>query len=144
MKKIIATITFSLISSLSFGFQCGPEKSEKEKFKEAKSVLLFQVVATELKTTEFDGQEVGYSQATYRLIESFKGSEEKEGKVVEVLGYGTGLVGLIPGIYYLAFLGESNEYAKYPWLTICDVELSTFNIEGTEVEKKLEKIRALK
>ncbi|GAB2524101.1 hypothetical protein [Microbulbifer agarilyticus] len=144
MKNIIATITFSLISSFSFGFQCGPEKSEEEKFRDAESVLLFQVTATELKTTQFDGQELKYSQATYRVIESFKGSQEKEGKVVEVLGYGTGLVGLIPGIYYLAYVGENNEYARYPWLTICDVEMSTFNIEGEEFDKKFKKLRSLK
>lgn len=133
-----------LFPCLAQAMSCGPEETLQQRFEKADSVLAIQIVSTELKNMKFHDDEIGISIATYQLVESFKGSEEAQGKVIELIGYGTGMVGLIPGIYYFVILGGNNGSFDFPLVHMCNTLGSTMNIEGTESLKKLEELRALK
>lgn len=123
---------------------CAPDEGLKQRFKEAESVLLIEITSTKLKRIEYDGEEAKYSLATYELVESFKGSTKKKGKVVEILGYGTGMIGLIPGIYYFVFLDSDTGMFDYPPVHMCNTLSSTLNLKGSEPVQQIDQLRKLK
>jgi hypothetical protein len=144
MNKLLISLLTLVLPSISWSMTCAPDEGIKQRFNDADSVLLIEVTSTKLKKLKYDEEEVKYSLATYKLVESFKGSTKKTGKVVEILGYGTGMVGLIPGIYFFVFLDNDTGMFNYSPVHMCNTLGGTLNIEGTEPVQLIEQLRALK
>ena len=144
MNKQLISILIFFLPRISWAMTCAPDIGLENRFKEADSVLLIEVTSTKLKRMEYDGEEIKYSLATYQLVESFKGSTKQKGKVIEILGYGTGMIGLIPGIYYFVFLDNETGMFDHPPVHMCNTLGSTLNLEGSEPVQKIEQLRKLK
>ena len=142
-KKVLLTLML-IFPCFAQAMQCDPDEGLEMRFKEADSVLLIYIVSTRLKTTSLYGDEIKYSEAIYELVESFKGLTAKNGKVIELLGYGTGMVGLIPGIYYVVFIQNDSSELEHPWVNVCNTLYSSLNLKGLEFIKQLGEIRSLK
>lgn len=134
------TLIFILCVLSPFSAACSfPEKTDEEQFSEAKRVFRAKIVATKLANEEHDGEHYEVVLATYKLLESYKGSNPKEG-VVKGLAYGPGncMLPLLTGAEYVIYLQDVD------FVLISTGSWSYFNAEGTDVKPKLAKLRELK
>ena len=149
MKFRIITL-YSLILSLTvalnvYGFQCSENDTDENLFQNSYSVFLAEVIKTELEIISKGNESAKFIKAYYRTIETFKGKKTKDGELLDhPLGYGSGFVGLMPGIYYVFFLEKETTLNGLPMVNICTTKLATLNLDGTEPRKYLEKLRQLK
>lgn len=144
MNKLLISIFLLTLPSISRAMTCTPDQGLEQRFKEADSVLLIEVTSTKLKRLKYDGEEVKYSLTTYELVESFKGSTKQKGKVIEILGYGAGMIGLVPGIYYFVLLDNDTGIFDYPPVHMCNTLGSTLNLKGSDPVQQIEQLRILK
>jgi len=149
MKLKITALYFFLLSLAVavnvYGFQCNDNDTDENLYKNSYSVFLAEIVKTELEIISKGNESAKFVKAHYRTIETFKGKENKEGELLDYpLGYGTGFVGLMPGIYYVFFLEKEATLNGLPMVNICTTKLATLNLEGKEPKKYLEKLRQLK
>ncbi len=134
------TLLFVLCLISPFSDACSfPEKTDEEQFSEANRVFRAKVIATKLANEKHDGENYEVVLATYKLLESFKGSNPDEG-ILKGLPYGPGncMLPLLTGAEYVVYLQDNDLvlFSTGSW--------SYFNAEGTDVKPKLAKLRELK
>jgi hypothetical protein len=116
-----------------------PEPTDRDFYKAAKLVLSAHVTKVEEMVPAGDG-DGGLIVGTLRPIEVFKGKLPQEFTVrSEVFLPGNCTLPLMAGSDYVFFLDGKDNFVQ--WAT---GSRSYFNIDGTEVRKELEAIRALK
>ena len=148
MSRVARFVSFSFIAVCIAGsaqaFQCGPEESEEIQFQKASAVIFVRVKSSELVEISRDGEAYEFTIAQYKIIESFKGENTGDGKVIDhPVGPGTGFIGLVSGIYYLFFLLDEANIQGIPIVNICIRKLSTFNPAATGVKARLAILRKL-
>ena len=133
------TILFILSWTSSIGLACSfPERTIEEQFRDAERVFSAKIVSTKLKSESLDGQKFEVVNATYALIESFKGNNPKKGVVKELpISPGNCMLGLLTGVRYVFFLEDDG------FVTIFSGSWAYSNPEGSEVIQEVEKLRAL-
>ncbi|MBT3037335.1 MAG: hypothetical protein N0C84_13190 [Candidatus Thiodiazotropha taylori] len=139
-SAFLISIFYPLIAN---GMTCQQEESLKSKYDNADSVLLIEIISAKSDYQKVENENVRLNVATYELVESFKGSKTKRGKVTEILGYGAGMVGLLPGMYYVVFLGNDTTQLKYPWVNMCNTSYSAFDYTSGGFKEHLDEIRSL-
>ena len=145
-----------LLATPAFGFQCPPGHSLETVFAEAEQVFLIYVLETRLEeglVTEYlpegpegqGGEDIKLVAADFRLIEHFKGPEDLPDRLLDVLGIGTGYVGLTPGVYYLVLLPpkDEEENPNLRWVSHCTVLASHHKLFAEPFQAQLEIVRSL-
>lgn len=123
-------------------YSCPPDETEDVLVARATHILLVKVTRTELVEIVEEGEAVELPRSEYRLVEAVKGTASETGHVFDMpVGYGTGFVGLLPGAYYLLVLDQGHSYEGVPFVDPCVLPIATFNLEGTEPQEALRRIR---
>ena len=148
-----------MFSFKAWAFQCPPEYSIDKAFVEADRAFLAYVTDTKLEEElkkdlsknypemDKDSEAVKLVSAGYRIVEEFKGAADYQPRLIDLLGIGTGYVGLTPGVYYLVLLpkGENNnEYKGMRVVNICSVPISHYRLKVPQFQEKLDEVRKLK
>ena len=136
----LALLPLLLFSPPAFAFQCPPGQTEATLFQQAESVVFARVIRTELDKLSGPDGEVEIIRATYRQHQTLKGRPPVEGQVFEVPGYGSGMVGLVPGIYYVFYLAPLREASGMSWVNTCNIGLNTLNPNAKQVREQLQKL----
>ena len=153
----LAIVLFSLLSSLSYAHTCLPDQTPEKQFNESKRVFLIYVLETRLEEElqkklieqdhgkHADDESVKLVSAGYRIVEDFKGDINYKPRLLDMLGIGTGYVGLTPGVYYLVFLGDVQPYETPDIRAVdtCIVPFSHYRFNVPQFQKNLDEIRAL-
>ena len=142
-----------VISLPSLGFTC-PKLEPSDIFSQANEVVLVYVTGTKLEEEmaksliETEPAELGTEHAkiisaSYRLVETFKGPENSQPKLIDILGIGTGYVGLQAGLYYLLALDEPEEGApsNKRWVNICSVLAAHHRLGDPKFQQELAEFR---
>ena len=92
-----------------------------------------------------DSESIKLISAGYRVVENFKGPIDYQPRLLDMLGIGTGYVGLTPGAYYLVFLieNETGEDPQMRAVNACSVPTSHYRLQTEGFTKSLEEVRAL-
>jgi len=92
-----------------------------------------------------DKESVKLVSAGYRVVEDFKGDKNYTPRLLDLLGIGTGYVGLTPGVYYLVFLaGVAPEEIKgFRSVDMCAIPISHYILNVPEFQGRLDEVRAL-
>ena len=157
MLRPLTIVLLSLLSSLSFAHTCLPDQTPEKQFNEAKRVFLIYVLETRLEEqlqkklieeehgNHADGESVKLVSAGYRIVEDYKGDKNYKPRLLDMLGIGTGYVGLTPGVYYLVFLGDVQRYEEPDMrvVDICTVPFSHYRFNVPQFQKNLDEIREL-
>lgn len=137
---------------------CLPGLTLSKQIRDSKRVFLVYVVETRLEEkllsdmAEKDGdkgsadkESVKLVSAGYRVVENFKGETTYRPRLLDLLGIGTGYVGLTPGMYYLVFLGDVQPYETNDMRSVdrCSVPLQHYRFNVPEFQKRLDEIRAI-
>ncbi|WP_413662305.1 hypothetical protein ACG1BZ_13735 [Microbulbifer sp. CNSA002] len=110
--------------------------NEQETFDRAERVFRAKIIATKLVAENHDGDSHEVVNATYQLVESFKGDNPKTGLVKEIpFSPGNCMLGLLTGMEYVFFLKDNL------FVTMPNGSWAYFNAEGTQVKPELEKLR---
>jgi hypothetical protein len=115
--------------------------TEEEKFARSKEVFLARVVRVEEtgKAERIGGGEVRTVQATYKLMEVFKG-DPKDGDTVQdfVFDPGNCSLGIMAGLYYVFFIQPENRLVL--WV---NGSRGYINLDGSVPKADFERFRAL-
>jgi hypothetical protein len=126
-----------------------------EQFNGSKRVFLVYVLETRLEEElqrkmsarggSADSESVKLVSAGYRIVEDYKGEKSYKPRLLDILGIGTGYVGLTPGIYYLVFLGDVQDYETSDMrrIDMCAVPVSHHRWDVPQFQKRLDEVRAL-
>jgi hypothetical protein len=136
---------FAIVPAL-FAFRAGacslPEPpSEEAKFAQAKEVFLARMVRVEEtgKSERIGTSEVKTVQGTYKLIETFKGEPKDNDTVLDfVFTPGNCSLGIMPGLYYVFFIGPENRLVL--WI---NGSRGYLNLDGSVPKRDLERFRIL-
>jgi len=92
-----------------------------------------------------DDEAVKLVSAGYQVIEDYKGERTYTPRLLDLLGIGTGYVGLTPGIYYLVFLRdfEPSETKEMRIIDSCQVPLQHYRFNVPDFQKRLDEVREL-
>ncbi len=132
-----------LNSGALWAFQCPPDETEEVLVARATQVLLVRITATELVEVTEGGERFELPRSEYRLLEALKGTASDTGYVYDMpVGYGTGFVGLLPGVFYLLVLDQENSHDGVPFVDPCALPIATANLEGTQPRAILKRIRS--
>ena len=115
--------------------------TEEEKFARAKDVFLARVVRVEEtgKAERIGGGEVKTVQATYKLVEVFKGDPRDGDTVLDfVFTPGNCSLGIMPGLYYVFFIQPENRLVL--WV---NGSRGYINLDGSVPKADFERFRAL-
>ena len=115
--------------------------TEEEKFARAKDVFLARVVRVEEtgKAERIGGGEVKTVQATYKLVEVFKGDPRDGDTVLDfVFTPGNCSLGIMPGLYYVFFIQPENRLVL--WVS---GSRGYINLDGSVPKADFERFRAL-
>ena len=157
MCRTLAIMLFSMVSSICCAHTCLPDQTAEKQFNEAKRVFLIYVLETRLEEElqkklieqehgkHADDESVKLVSVGYRIVEDFKGDKNYKPRLLDMLGIGTGYVGLTPGVYYLVFLGDVQPYEKPDLRAVdtCVVPLSHYRFNVPQFQKSLDEIREL-
>ncbi|KQZ45035.1 hypothetical protein [Duganella sp. Root1480D1] len=157
MRRLLLTLILSLVSSLCSAHSCPRDLTLGKQFSESKRVFLAYVVETRLEealqrtliakhTGDRSGEEaMKLVSAGYRVVEDFKGDKSYTPRLLDLLGIGTGYVGLTPGVYYLVFLANvsSDEVKGFRSVDACAVPVSHYRLDVPEFQSRLDEVRAL-
>ncbi len=137
------------------GFQCAPEHPIESAYQDAERVFLIYVLETRLEEhppawiveedVDLGDESVKLISADYRVVEEFKGDSGYKPRLLDLLGIGTGYVGLTPGVYFAVFLPrvESGEDPDLRYVNICTVPLSHYRLQVEDFQNELDVIRRL-
>ncbi|MTW09377.1 hypothetical protein GM658_02085 [Pseudoduganella eburnea] len=128
-----------------------------KQFKDARRVMLVYVLETRLEEKLLkemtgkrsdvgsDDEAVKLVSAGYQVIEDYKGERTYTPRLLDLLGIGTGYVGLTPGVYYLVILGdvEPNETKEMRIVDSCQVPLQHYRFKVPDFQKRLDEVREL-
>lgn len=148
------------LAAPAWAHQCPPGMTIASQYGKAERAFLAYVVETRLeedvlKQLEAKSPGVGMGEehvklmsAGYRVIEEFKGDRTYQPRLVDLLGIGTGYVGLTPGVYYLVLLPpKSSDDAQLAStlrrVDACDVPLSHHRLAEKGFQDKLNELRSL-
>ena len=115
--------------------------TEEEKFARAKDVFLARIVRVEEtgKAERMGGAEVKTVQATYKLMEVFKGDPKDGDTVLDfVFTPGNCSLGIMPGLYYVFFIQPENRLVL--WV---NGSRGYINVDGSVPKADFERFRAL-
>jgi hypothetical protein len=155
MSRFLLTALLLLISSVCSGHQCQPGLTLYKQFSEAKRVFLAYVLETKLeealqkkimdKEGSADPESAKLVSAGYRIIEDYKDESGYKPRLLDVLGIGTGYVGLTPGVNYLVFLGDiqGNETSDMRFIDLCATPFSHYRLNDTKFQNSLDEVRTL-
>lgn len=157
MKHLLLVFFLSLTSTVCAAHSCPPDFTLSKQFKESKRVMLVYVLETRLEEKllkkmaekhsgmSSDDEAVKFVSAGYRVIEDFKGERTYTPRLLDLLGIGTGYVGLTPGVYYLVFLGdvEANDSTDMRFVDTCQVPLQHYRLNVSDFQKLLDEVREL-
>lgn len=138
-KEIMKSIAVFLLLFSPACLCCSfPEQSDLERFNNARAVFHAKIIGTELGVETHDGNETEVVFVTYKLIESFKGTQESTGIVKEIpFSPGNCMLGLLTGLEYIIYLEE------HDFVTIPSGSWGFFNRKGNHVAPKLKELREL-
>ena len=143
MTRLTTFAVLALLATPTSLWACSvdKERSLAEKYAEADRVVLAKIQSTRLvvdatKEAEWERESV---EATYEVLESFKGSGEKQIAREMVFGPGNCTLGLLSGSVYVLFLSGPQQYVGWP-----GGSFMTWNIDGKEVKPILTELRALR
>lgn len=155
--RILYTLVFLLaFTNSAWAFSC-PAKTLEQKYQEAERVFLIYVTETKLDETLFREMVKGYPAendksesvkaifADYEVVEDFKGDKNYKPILVDLLGIGTGYVGLTPGKYYAILLpppskDQPNNLAS---VNICNTAFEHYRLKVDRFQKELDQIRTI-
>lgn len=155
MLRSLLTVLLLLASSICTAHTCLPGLTLDKQFNESTRVFLAYVVETKLeeelqrkmieKDRGADPELVKLVSAGYRIIEDYKGEKSYKPRLLDLLGIGTGYVGLTPGVYYLVFLGNIQDYETPDIRSIdtCSVTWSHYRLDVPQFQQRLDEVRAL-
>ena len=155
MFRFLLSIMSLLLSSACFAHTCLPGMMLEKQFNESKRAFLVYVLETRLeeelqrKMIETDGgadhDAVKLVSAGYRIVEDYKGEKTYKPRLLDYMGIGTGYVGLTPGVYYLVFLGDLQDYETPDMrsVDICTVPFAHNRWDVPQFQKDLDGVRAL-
>jgi hypothetical protein len=155
MFRFLLPIMSLLLSSVCFAHTCQPLMTLDKQLNDSKRAFLVYVLETRLeeelqgKMIEKDGgadpESVKLVSAGYRIVEDYKGEKSYRPRLLDILGIGTGYVGLTPGVYYLVFLGDLQTYETPDMrvVDICTVPVAHHRWDVPQFQKKLDEVRAL-
>jgi hypothetical protein len=141
----------------SMAHTCPRDLTLDKQFRDAKRVFLAYVIETRLEEkllTDMvaskeghamkDNEDVKLVSAGYRVVENYKGDAAYTPRLMDVLGIGTGYVGLTPGLYFLVFLGDAqpHESAEMRFVDTCSVPLRHHRFAVPQFQLQLDQIRA--
>lgn len=136
-----------LLFGNALAFQC-EDLTLEQQYTSADQVFLVLVTDTRLEDGALVGidpdvdENVGLISAGFEVIERFKGSVESEGRLLDILGIGTGHVGLTPGLHYLIFSEDQEEVPQgYRYVNICTALFGYLRDEEQGVSETLSEIR---
>lgn len=154
MLRLLIALMLSLVTSLCSAHSCPRDSTLSKQFKESGRVFLIYVVETKLEEAlqrqlvekhVSDDESVKLVSAGYRVVEDFKGDKNYTPRLLDLLGIGTGYVGLTPGAYYLVFLPgvEPEEIKGFRSVDMCAVPISHYRLNVPEFQGRLDEVRAL-
>jgi hypothetical protein len=155
MFRLLLTVMLLLLSDACLAYSCQPHMTLDEQFNGSKRVFLVYVLETRLeeelqrKMSERDGsadsEAVKLVSAGYRIVEDYKGEKSYKPRLLDILGIGTGYVGLTPGVYYLVFLGDVRDYETSDMRAVdmCTVPVAHHRLDVPQFQKSLDEVRAL-
>lgn len=113
-----------------------------EKYENAEHVLTAKIVSAKLIKNENSINEYNRElvEATYELIEQFKGDSNPPVVRAEVFSPGNCMLGLQVGSTYLFYLSDFGSFSRWPTSS----SFVTWNLEGTLVVPELEELRELR
>ena len=133
------------VIAASNGYSCSrmpgtPQSTPEELFAQAATVFVAHVIKVqEMTASDTDKHETGTVQATFRAIETLKGSPPSSSYVLsDMYSYGNCTLPLLAGADYIFFMKDDNDH-------INSLEGSAgpiLNLHATQVQSSLEKLRA--
>jgi hypothetical protein len=133
------------VIAASNGYSCSrmpgtPQPTPEELFAQAATVFVAHVIKVqEMTASDTDKHETGTVQATFRAIETLKGSPPSSSYVLsDMYSYGNCTLPLLAGADYIFFMKHDNDH-------INSLEGSAgpiLNLHATQVQSSLEKLRA--
>ena len=93
-----------------------------------------------------ESEDVKLVSAGYRIIEEFKGPEKYQPRLIDLLGIGTGYVGLTPGQYYMVLLPkqDSDDFEGMRRVDLCSVILSHYRLKVEQFQSELNAVRVIR
>ena len=133
------------VIAASNGYSCSrmpgtPQPTPEELFAQAATVFVAHVIKVqEMTASDTDKHETGTVQATFRAIETLKGSPPSSSYVLsDMYSYGNCTLPLLAGADYIFFMKNDKDH-------INSLEGSAgpiLNLHATQVQNSLEKLRA--
>lgn len=154
MLRLLLTVVLSLASSLCSAYSCPRDLTLGKQFSESTRAFLIYVVETRLEEAlqrqlvekrDPGDESVKLISASYRVVENFKGDKNYTPRLLDLLGIGTGYVGLTPGVYYLVLLPDDgpDQIKGFHSVDMCGVLISHYRLDAPDFQARLEEVRAL-
>ena len=159
MLKSLAAIAVLFIAiglpNKVYAFKCPANQTIEDLYDDAERVFLIYVTETKLEESlndkyggldlreSIEQEAVKFISVSYKVIEDFKGDQDFQPTLLDMLGIGTGYVGLTPGVYYLVMLPvqEKSEVGDYRYVSLCDVPYSHYRLNVERFQDELEILR---
>lgn len=140
-----------------WAFKC-PNSDIAQTYKDSDRAFLIYITQTRLDQNLWSELNAGNSMelqseesvkaifADCRIIEDFKGDVSYKPTLVDLLGIGTGYIGLTPGKYYFVMLPplSKDETSNIRYLSMCDVGTSYYRLSVDRFQKELDQFRSLR
>ena len=138
-----------LLAGNAAAFQC-EDMTLQQQYERADHVFVILVTDTRLEDgdllgiPEEDAEAVRLVSAGFEVIERFKGSVEPTTRLLDLLGIGTGYVGLTPGLRFLVLAEDDEEVPQgYLYVNLCTALLGYMREEEQGVRETLSEVRSL-
>lgn len=141
-------------SQAAWAFQCPRDHTIETAYGNAERAFLVYVTETRLEDELLDrfsakhpedkiDEDVKFVSAGYRIIENYKGAADYQPRLVDMLGIGTGYVGITPGVYYLVFLPPPgpDEDPQMRLINVCTLPLSHYRLNEEQFQQELQRVR---
>lgn len=157
MLRVFILISLLFNVSIAWSFQCSRDQSLSSLYEDSERIFLIYITETKLEESlvkrineslpkdNIETEDIKLLSSGYRVIENFKGDIEYIPRLIDLLGIGTGYVGLVPGSYYLVMLPEREEdlFDGMRMVNICTVPFSHYRLEVKEFQDSLNIMRNL-
>jgi len=157
MRQFIFTLLLFVTSS-AWSFQCPQDYSVEKAFNDAERGFLIYVTETKLEEVllsemikkyehmDASSEDIKLVSAGYRIVEEFKGTKSYQPRLIDMLGIGTGYVGLAPGQYYLILLPKrsTDDFKGMRRVDSCTAPLGHYRLDVQQFQDELNKIRTLR
>jgi hypothetical protein len=158
MNRSLILILLLLLTNSVFASQCAQDHSLESAFNKSERGFLIYVTETKLEEEllkslskkyppmDESSEYVKLISANYRVIEEFKGEINYRPRLLDMLGIGTGYVGLTPGQYYLVLLPKisKDEDPELRNVNMCTVPIGHYRLKTEDFQKELDRVRKLR